>query len=144
VLLDYGLPEHIVEALATHGVTTVGKLGEMTPEDLESIPSVGADWVERLRDAVIAYYAQYEEAMGVEEQEVAEQEPTADVGNEMSYVEEADAQHDERPEQSFEEEHARETEGIAHIEPGDIAILQESDSQAEGNEDESARLRDAD
>jgi len=128
VLTEFAVPEHIVEALAVGGITTVEKLGSMTPEELESLPSIGADWVERLRDAVIAYYAQYEEAIGaVEEPESQEQLPTVEMGYEPSEVEEADAQHDE-----------------------EIAEVEESERQPENGQNESvkdtesARLGDAD
>ena len=47
VLLDYGLPEHIVEKLFAGGVPTVERLGGMTPEELEAIPGIGPDWWSR-------------------------------------------------------------------------------------------------
>jgi transcription termination/antitermination protein NusA len=137
-LLDYGLPEHIVEALAVGSVTTVEKLGGMTPEELENIPSIGPDWVERLRDGVIAYYAQYDAAMGnVEESETLEQTPTVELGAEPSFIEEADAAHDAPP---YDE--AVESAPDAGDDSADVS--EESDTAVPGNDVESARLKDAD
>ncbi len=56
VLMDYGLPENIVERLVEGGVTTVEKLGGMTPEQLEEFQGISAESVERIRDAVTSYY----------------------------------------------------------------------------------------
>lgn len=81
VLLEYGLAPEIVERLVDGGVSTVEKLGNMTPEQLEDLPGIDADQVEQLRDAVIAWYGQYDQAGIVEEgtEELA-QEPLSDFG----------------------------------------------------------------
>jgi N utilization substance protein A len=154
VLLDFDLPEHIIEALAVGGITTVEKLGSMTPEELESIPSIGADWVERLRDAVIAYYGQYDAAMeSVETAEGQEQVPTTDIGYEPSYVPEADAGHDEQPvetasemsENSAGQAALDEPEGSGEEPEGSGAESSPSPDDVESEEHaESGRLRDAD
>ncbi len=60
VLIDHGLAEDIVEKLLEAGVATVEKLGSMTPEELESIPSIGPTIVEKILVAVNSYYAQFE------------------------------------------------------------------------------------
>jgi len=60
VLIDHGLAEDIVEKLLEAGVATVEKLGSMTPEELESIPSIGPKIVEKILVAVNSYYAQFE------------------------------------------------------------------------------------
>jgi len=61
VLVDYGLPEKLLETLLETGVGTIKKLGGMTPEQLEEIPSIGPELVERIQEAVNAYYSQFEE-----------------------------------------------------------------------------------
>jgi len=61
VLVDYGLPEKLLETLLETGVGTIEKLGGMTPEQLEEIPSIGPELVERIQEAVNAYYSQFEE-----------------------------------------------------------------------------------
>ncbi len=63
VLVDHGLREPVVEKLMEAGIPTVEKLGSMTPEQLEEIPSIGAEMVEQIQLAVNSYYGQYEGAM---------------------------------------------------------------------------------
>jgi len=62
VLIDHGLAEDIVEKLLESGVSTVEKLGSMTPEELEAIPSIGPTIVEKILVSVNAYYAPFEQA----------------------------------------------------------------------------------
>ncbi|HXC31928.1 MAG TPA: transcription termination factor NusA [Verrucomicrobiae bacterium] len=70
VLLDHGLAEEIVEKLLEAGVGTVEQLGSMTPEELESIPSIGSGIVEKILIAVNGYYAQFEQGEAVVEETV--------------------------------------------------------------------------
>ena len=60
ILIDHGLAEEIVEKLLGAGISTVEKLGSMTPEDLEAIPEIGPAIVEKILIAVNSYYAQFE------------------------------------------------------------------------------------
>jgi transcription termination/antitermination protein NusA len=60
VLIDHGLEEKIVEQLIESSVGTVEKLGSMTPEELEAIPGIGPEVVEKILVAVNSYYAQFE------------------------------------------------------------------------------------
>ena len=81
VLLDHGLPDPIVEKLLQAGIPTIERVGGMTPEELESIPGIEPANVEEIRDAVIAYYGQYEQAnevMADDESQV--QDPTLEMG----------------------------------------------------------------
>jgi N utilization substance protein A len=77
VLIDYGLSEHIAAKLVEAGVGTIEKLGGMTPEQLDEI-QIGPEMVERLQEAVNAYYGQFE-SPGTESAEgsMAEAEPAA-------------------------------------------------------------------
>ena len=61
VLIDYGLTDKLLETLLETGVGTIEKLGGMTPEQLEEIPGIGPDMVEKIQEAVNAYYSQFEE-----------------------------------------------------------------------------------
>jgi N utilization substance protein A len=85
-LVDHGLTEELTQALLNGGVGSVEKLGSMTPEELEDIPGIDADAVETIRDAVLAYYGQYEGDVAVTDDESAEQEPTLELGEEPSYI----------------------------------------------------------
>ena len=82
VLLDHGLSEKLVEKLGEAGATTVERLSDMTPEQLEEIQGIGPKMVEKIQLAVQSYYAQFEEEQpqeaAAEEGVVAEQaEPAA-------------------------------------------------------------------
>ena len=72
VLLDHALAEDIVEKLLEAGVATVEKLGSMTPEELEAIPSIGPGIIEKILIAVNAYYAQFEPGAEAEGGDTAE------------------------------------------------------------------------
>ncbi len=75
VLIDYGLGDGLAEKLVESGISTVEKLGAMTPEQLEEIPGIGSKMVERIQLAVNNYYGQFEEvgqAPAVEEAELPE------------------------------------------------------------------------
>ena len=71
VLIDYGLGENVVEKLLETGIGTIEKLGAMTPEDLEAIQGIGPEMVEKIQEAVNAYYSQFEDPL-VEEAAPAE------------------------------------------------------------------------
>ncbi|MGH7733647.1 MAG: transcription termination factor NusA, partial [Gemmatimonadales bacterium] len=62
VLIDHGIPDTLLEKLMQAGVTTVEKLGGMTPEQLEEIPDIGDEMVEKIQQAVLSYYGQFEES----------------------------------------------------------------------------------
>ncbi len=56
VLIDFGLPEAVAEQLLGGGVATVEKLGSMTPEEIIAVPGVGIENMEKIGEAVNAYY----------------------------------------------------------------------------------------
>jgi N utilization substance protein A len=60
VLADYGLGEELAGVLAGGGIGTVEKLGAMTPEEIEAIPGIEPQMVEKIQIAVNAYYSQYD------------------------------------------------------------------------------------
>jgi len=76
-----------VEKLEAAGITSIEKLADMTPEQLVEIPGIGEKMVEKIHQAVAAYFEALElqpaEAAGSEaSEELPEQEtppaPTAD------------------------------------------------------------------
>jgi N utilization substance protein A len=91
VLVDHGLTDEIVGKLMEGGVTTVEKLGNMTPEQLEELAGVDPEMVEKIQLAVNGYYVQFESSVDepqAEEPEAPAEEPTlpsadADVAGEM-------------------------------------------------------------
>jgi len=85
VLIDYGLPEKLVEKLVESAVGTIEKLGGMTPEQIEEIQGIGPEMVEKIQEAVNAYYSQFDAAEPAEAQETAElaEETVAEAPAEM-------------------------------------------------------------
>jgi N utilization substance protein A len=77
VLLDHGVTDEIVEKLVQGGIPTVEALGAMTPEDLEAIPGIDPEAVERIQAAVISYYGQFESSPEGATEEVASRAPEA-------------------------------------------------------------------
>jgi N utilization substance protein A len=71
VLIDYGLPEGVAEQLLAGGVSTVEKLGSMTPEQIIAVPGVGNENMEKIGEAVNAYYGTPYEAAPEEPAEAA-------------------------------------------------------------------------
>jgi len=83
VLMEHGLPEKMLEKLLEGGITTVEKLGNMTPEELEEIPGIGPKMVEKIQDAVVSYYGQYEESVDVPQSDESQQQgPSLETGTE--------------------------------------------------------------
>jgi N utilization substance protein A len=76
VLMEYGLAENIAEALVGAGIGAIDQLGSMTPEQLEEIQGIVPDSVERIQEAINAYYAQFDEqsAAGAAPAESAQEE----------------------------------------------------------------------
>jgi N utilization substance protein A len=62
VLIEHGLEEQVSGKLVEGGVTTVERLGSMTPEEIEKIPGIEPDMIEQIQTSVIAYYGQFETA----------------------------------------------------------------------------------
>ncbi len=113
VLLDHGVTDALVESLIASGVSTVERLGSMTPEELLAVEGVDQEGLEKIGMAVNSYYGQYDQA----------QEPSAEVPADEETVEAAAAGED--PE-------AGETETSA----GSVETL-------EGSTDESATIKNA-
>jgi N utilization substance protein A len=99
VLIDYGLEENIAEKLLEAGVSTVEKLGNMTPEQLEEIPGIGENLVEKIQLAVNNYYGQFEtpDNGGAQQQEVAEAVEQGEMAVETIQPETATAEAEPEP-----------------------------------------------
>jgi N utilization substance protein A len=63
VLAEHGLGEDVIEKLMAVGITTVEKLGDMTPEQLQEFPDFDPALIELLQQAVLSYYGQFENSM---------------------------------------------------------------------------------
>lgn len=86
VLLDHGLGEKLVDKLLDAGASTVERLADMTPEELQEIQGIGPKMVEKIQVAVSGYYGQFEESeQPPPEQEQPEAEPAVEeMGTESS------------------------------------------------------------
>jgi len=132
VLLDHGMTEKVVETLIEAGISTVEKLGAMTPEELEAIQNIGPKTVERIQVAVNNYFGQYEEALGVSEAESFEPASVPETDEAAGAVE------GEAPAAGAPAEAEAAPDAEAGVEPAEPAA---SESSEEG---ESARIKDAD
>ncbi len=100
VLSEQGLPESLIQQLMDAGIPTVEQLGSMTPEQLQEVPGIDPEMVEKIQNAVVAYYGQYEGAM---------EEPAAEAGPGPVQTDDASAE-----------------DGNAPASVGDDAALEES------------------
>ncbi len=67
VLMEHGLGEKLVDKLLDAGASTVERVADMTPEELEQIPGIGPKLVEKIQIAVNGYYSQFEDSTAAAE-----------------------------------------------------------------------------
>ena len=56
-LIDYGLPEEVVDRLVAAGLGSIEKIGSMTPEELEALEGIGPETVDQIAATVSSFYA---------------------------------------------------------------------------------------
>ncbi len=96
-----GIGAKTAEKLIEHGISTVEKLGEMTPEQLQEIPGIGPKMVEKIRLAVNNYYTQLEEGPETEvAAEVAADAAPQGIEGSAESVETASAEEEAAPKTS--------------------------------------------
>ena len=66
ILIEHGLTDKLVDKLVEAELSTVEKLADMTPEQLEEIPGIGPKMVEKITLAVGGYFGQFEPAAPAE------------------------------------------------------------------------------
>jgi transcription termination/antitermination protein NusA len=69
-----GVGPKTIEKIEAHGVTTVEKLADMTPEELTAIPGIGEKMVEKIQLAVAGHFQSLEQQGGGEATSPAEPE----------------------------------------------------------------------
>jgi transcription termination/antitermination protein NusA len=74
-----GVGPKTVEKLESHGVTSIEKLADMTPEQLVEIPGIGEKMVEKIRQSVGTYFEEFEARQAAEAVAAAEAEAAAAV-----------------------------------------------------------------
>src|SRR5689334_10969388 len=69
-----GVGPKTVEKIEAHGVTTIEKLADMTPEQLTAIPGIGEKMVEKIQFAVAGHFQSLEQQQAAEATQPAELE----------------------------------------------------------------------
>ena len=92
-----GVGPKTIEKIEAHGVTSVEKLADMTPEQLTAIPGIGEKMVEKIQLAVAAHFQSIEQQQAADSGQPAELEERPS-GAEQVVSEEAE------PEESAPEE----------------------------------------
>jgi N utilization substance protein A len=67
----------MVDKLLESDISTVERLADMTPEQLEEIPGIGPKMVEKIQVAVNSYYLQFEQPQPPAEEVVPPDEPVS-------------------------------------------------------------------
>jgi N utilization substance protein A len=76
-----GVGPKTIEKIEAHGVTSVEKLADMTPEQLTAIPGIGEKMVEKIQLAVAAHFQSIEQQQAAEAAQPAElQEQPGEAG----------------------------------------------------------------
>src|SRR5215467_1133039 len=81
-----GVGPKTIERIETHGVTTIEKLADMTPEQLTEIPGIGEKMVEKIQMSVAAYFQSLENPPAETEsvEELAQQEIVEDAAEQAT------------------------------------------------------------
>ncbi|HUO35447.1 MAG TPA: transcription termination factor NusA [Candidatus Acidoferrum sp.] len=100
-----GVGPKTIEKLEAHGVTSVEKLADMTPEQLVEIPGIGEKMVEKIRQSVAAYFEAQEAAGGeaAATEAVAEEGAASEAAGEIVVEEESVASEEPVAEESVSE-----------------------------------------
>jgi N utilization substance protein A len=77
ILIEHGLGDKLVDKLLESDISTVERLADMTPEQLEEIPGIGPKMVEKIQVAVNSYYLQFEQPQPPAEEVVPPDEPVS-------------------------------------------------------------------
>jgi N utilization substance protein A len=126
-----GIGAKTVDKLVERGITTVEKLGEMTPEQLQEIPGIGPKMVEKIRLAVNNYYSQFDEGgAGAGEWQAGAAEASSGPGTAVESEEEAEEEA-EKGKQELTEAAGDGAERDAEQTPGD-----EEEPKAEQSDEE--------
>jgi transcription termination/antitermination protein NusA len=133
-----GVGPKTIERIEAHGVTTIEKLADMTPEQLMEIPGIGEKMVEKIQLAVAAHFQSLENPQPAAEsvEALAEQEDAADAAEQAAAAEEAAEAADVAAEEVAAPSEAEETNaGVAAPDGAGNAESGEASGSAEIPED---------
>src|SRR6202161_118569 len=85
-----GVGPKTIDRIESHGVSTIEKLADMTPEQLTEIPGIGEKMVEKIQLSVAAYFQSLENPVAETEslEALAEQETSGDAAEQAAAAEE--------------------------------------------------------
>jgi N utilization substance protein A len=131
-----GVGPKTIERIETHGVTTIEKLADMTPEQLTEIPGIGEKMVEKIQLSVAAYFQSLENPQQAEAElpEALAEEEIAEEAVEQAAAAEETAEAADVAAENFE----------APTEAEEIAEAAAAHGQAGGAEPEDAPAEDSD
>ena len=131
-----GVGPKTVEKLEAHGVTSIEKLADMTPEQLVEIPGIGEKMVEKIHQSVAAYFEALEAQATAAPAEAAPGEGEA----ELAAPPAMEAEEASEVPDSGEPEQALENAEAAELSPTEVG---EASGTPENNEPASAESADA-
>jgi N utilization substance protein A len=124
-----GVGPKTVEKLEAHGVTSIEKLADMTPEQLVEIPGIGEKMVEKIHQSVAAYF----EALEAQATAAPAEAAPIEGGAELAAPPATDAEEASEVPDSGEAEQASEDAGAPEVsaaEPSGTTETQENDEHA--------------
>jgi N utilization substance protein A len=86
-----GIGPKMIEKIEMHGISSIEKLADMTPEQLTEIPGIGEKMVEKIQLSVAAYFQSLDNQQAETEstEALAEEENTAEAGEQAAASDEA-------------------------------------------------------
>jgi N utilization substance protein A len=142
VLIDHGLEEDVAARLVAGGITTVEKLGSMTPEEIEQIEGIEPGMLEQIQTSVIAYYGQFETAAAPVAEQAAEPVVEQAAGPEAGQAAEPEAEPAVEPAAATTEGGSTGAE-LAGAEPSEAQPQPAEAASEDSPEDESGRIMDS-
>jgi len=120
-----GVGPKTLEKIEAHGVSTIEKLADMTPEQLMEIPGIGEKMVEKIQVAVASYFQSLDEQQAAKAAERQEPEQAAATGEVAEVIPEGSAPAEQAP-----AEEVAETSGAAEQTPTEEAAAPPEDEVA--------------
>jgi N utilization substance protein A len=123
-----------IEKLEAHGVTSIEKLADMTPEQLVEIPGIGEKMVEKIHQSVALYFEELEaQAAAGGEAAAAEPEVAAEGEAVVAESTEAEAGAEDSPESAGSVEAAEDSETAEGTEVREAESVEDAEAGATGS-----------
>src|SRR5690348_15357869 len=130
-----GVGPKTVEKIEAHGVTTIEKLADMTPEELTAIPGIGEKMVEKIQLAVAGHFQSIEQQQAADSTQAPEVQEQAGEAEQLASEEGAPQEAvPEVPEETLPQ--VLDASAEQHAETSDEASPAPTPEQPEGSSDE--------